>query len=139
VKTSLRYIFASGSVDRRGFRKRSCSGRFATRCLSGRNSLTLNARLTGCWRSGSRLRISPSAAHHPGYAHICHNEDLGRRVRQPSVQELLISFLRDGRTGQREEHLCSGGQTSTDPPSNQEGRSYSHLPSTSRGSMPVSD
>ena len=72
-------------------------------------ALTLNAR-----RTQSRQRILP-CARCLLHAHICHSEELRRHVRDSSVPELLILLLWDGRTGQHEEKLCGGDQTSTDP------------------------
>jgi hypothetical protein len=97
-------------------------GRFATRCVPGRNSLalTLNAKRTHPWRHECQQQVSPCAAHLLLRARTCRNEELRCNIRYSSVQGLSGSLLRDGRTGQREEQLCSGGQTSADPCSNRE-------------------
>ena len=90
---------------------RSCSGHFRNSLRSGRYPLALNAKRT---RSCPGQRIL-SCARCLRHAHICHSEELRGRVRHSSVAELSTFLLRDGHTGQHEEQLCGGGQTSTDP------------------------
>src|SRR6266446_2908792 len=99
--------------SRKKLPKRSCPGRFTTRCVPGKQILWpyLNAKRTHPLRRECQQQVSPCAAHLLLRARTCRNEELRCNVRYSSVQGLSGLLLRDGRTGQREEHLCSGGQT----------------------------
>jgi hypothetical protein len=101
------------SYSRKNLPKRSCPGRFTSLRSRGsklRGPISTKKR-THSWRLESQQQVSPCSAHLLLSARTCRNKELRCNVRYSSVQGLSASRLQDGRTGQREEQLCSGGQT----------------------------